>query len=128
MKSKIKGSNAERELIHLFHRYNWSACRIAGSGSSHYPNPDIIAGNVIRKIAIECKVTKEDKKYFSNADIDQLCTFAKNFGAEPWLAVKFKSSQWYFFVPEDLDKTAGSFVASVELAERKGLLFEQLIG
>ena len=47
MSRKSKGINAERELIRLFEDTNkWSACRVAGSGSSRYPSPDIIAASV----------------------------------------------------------------------------------
>ena len=52
---KAKGINAERELVHLFHKFGWSAVRIAGSGSSKYPCPDVLAGNGFRRIAIEAK-------------------------------------------------------------------------
>ena len=59
MSRKSVGINAERELIHLFWSSGWSAVRIAGSGSSHYPSPDLIASNIARKLAIEAKVTKD---------------------------------------------------------------------
>ena len=59
MSTKSKGINAERQLIHMFWSVKWTACRIAGSGSSKYPSPDIIAANRARKLAIEAKITKE---------------------------------------------------------------------
>ena len=63
MSRKSKGINAERELIHLFWKTNsWTAVRIAGSGSSKYPCPDILAANISRKIAIEAKSTKDKNK------------------------------------------------------------------
>jgi len=128
MSLKSKGINAERELIHKFWKTkSWSALRIAGSGSMRYPSPDILAGNKIRKLAIECKITSENKKYFSNEDIDQLKEFCSGFGAEPWLAIKFKKHDWLFISLEDIEKTNSGYVVSQSLAKRRGLLFEELI-
>ena len=69
---KSKGTNAERNLIKLFHDHGWSALRSAGSGSSKYPSPDVLAGNGFRRIALECKTTKDNKKYLKNDEIEQL--------------------------------------------------------
>jgi Holliday junction resolvase len=57
--AKAKGSKGERELVAFFNENGWNCVRIAGSGSSKYPCPDILAGNAIRRLAIECKVTKD---------------------------------------------------------------------
>ena len=65
MNRNAKGTNAERELVRLFNELGWGCIRIAGSGSSKYPSPDILAGNALRRIAVECKTTKDNKKYFS---------------------------------------------------------------
>ena len=128
MPSKTKGINAERELIHLFWQTkNWAACRIAGSGSSQYPSADILASNINRKLAIEAKITKDKAKYFNKEEINQLEEFSKRFGAEPWIAVKFKTQNWLFLSLEDLKKSGKNFVISTELAKIKGLNFEELI-
>jgi len=50
---KAKGSKGERELIKFFNESGWVAIRSAGSGSSQYPSPDILAGNAMRRLAIE---------------------------------------------------------------------------
>ncbi len=129
MKSaKAKGSRAERELVAFFNEHGWSCLRAAGSGSSKYPAPDILAGNAIRRVAIECKVTKDEKKYIPNAEIEQLNTFAKNFGAEAWIGVKLGSNEWFFLMPEDAEKTAGSHVISLKIARLRGLRKEELLG
>ena len=62
MNTKAKGTQGERELVKFFNEAGWGCIRIAGSGSSRYPSPDILAGNAVRRVAIECKVTKETKK------------------------------------------------------------------
>ena len=127
MSLKSKGINAERELIHKFWGVGWSAVRVAGSGSMRYPSSDILAANRIRRLAIECKTTKDQKKYFEKKEIEDLKKFADTFGAEPWLAVKFKGNDWYFVTLEDLTETKGGFLIDSENAKNKGLLFEEII-
>ncbi|MEK6916280.1 MAG: Holliday junction resolvase Hjc [Nanoarchaeota archaeon] len=124
--SKRKGSNAERELLNMLWAASWAAIRSAGSGSMHFPSPDILAGNGIRRLAIEAKATKDIKKYFSPEEIKQLINFAQYFGAEPWLAIKFSSS-WVFVNPEDLRKTANNLAFFEKDAENKGLSFEKVV-
>lgn len=126
MSRKSKGINAERDLIHKFWGVeNWGAVRIAGSGSSRFPSPDIVAGNGPRKLAIECKSSKKPFKYLTKEETEQLKLFASIFGAEPWIAVKF--DKWFFLSLEDLKETKKSFVISLEGAKRKGILFEELV-
>jgi len=128
MSRKSKGINAERELIHKFWATNkWSAVRIAGSGSMRYPSADILASNKIRRLAIECKTSKGDNKYLPKEDIEQLKNFADIFGAEPWIGVKFSRTEWLFLSLDDLKDTGANYLVSKDIAEKKGLLFEELI-
>ena len=128
MNTKAKGSKGERELVAFFNDNGWSCVRVAGSGSSRFPSPDILAGNAIRRVAIECKVTKDKKKYFSKKEVAQLEEFSKNFGAEAWAGVKFAGEDWFFLMLEDLEDTGASLAVSVELAKRRGLSKEDLLG
>ena len=127
MNTKAKGTNGERELVKFFNENNWSAIRVAGSGSSRYPSPDILAANAVRRLAIECKVTKDQKKYFQNHEIEQLQTFSIRFGAEGWIGVKFAGEKWHFIMIEDLEDTGSCKAVSLELAKRRGLTSEELI-
>jgi Holliday junction resolvase len=127
--NKAKGSNAERELISMFWDYGWGAMRAAGSGSTRFPSPDIIASNRSRNLAIECKSVKGDKKYFDKEEIEQLEKFADKFGAEAWFGIKFSRNDWHFVKRSDLLVTdGGMFLASLELCTEKGIGFEKLIG
>ncbi len=123
---KAKGSQAERELVKKFWGINWACIRSAGSGSQHYPSPDILVGNGSRRLAIEVKTLSADKKYFSAEEIRGLKYFADKFGAEPWVAVKFQGREWVFLTLEDLEDTGMSKAVSKELAGRRGLSFEEL--
>ncbi len=127
MKHKIKGVNAERSLIHLFFANEWCAIRVAGSGSSRYPSPDIIASNSKRKLAIECKTTKSKTLYVSKGDIAQLKEFSDLFGSENWLAVRFDRTSWRFMKPEDMEEKGKNFSIKAIDAEKKGLTLKELI-
>ena len=128
MSHKAKGANAERELVHLFWKAGWAALRVAGSGSSHYPSPDLLASNATRVLAIECKSSGELSRHLQKGQVNDLMAFAKGFGAEPWIGARFNDMEWAFFSPDDLKKTGAGFSVSVRMVRQKGLTFEQLIG
>jgi holliday junction resolvase Hjr len=128
MNHKSKGSNAERDLIHKFNNSGWVAIRSAGSGSQQYPAPDILAGNNLRRLAIECKATSDIRKYLTRKEVDELVFFSQKFGAEPWIAVKFDRMEWFFMNIEDMEMTDKSYSIDIPMAKRKGLSFEQVIG
>ena len=125
---KAKGTRGENELVKFFNENNWACLRVAGSGSGRYPSPDILAANAIRRLAIECKVTKDQKKYFTGLEIEQLRTFSQKFGAESWVGVKFAGEQWYFLMLEDLKDTGSMFMVDLGLAKLRGLNKEELVG
>ncbi|MCF7865868.1 Holliday junction resolvase [Candidatus Woesearchaeota archaeon] len=127
MSTKSRGSNAERNLIHKFWEKNWAAMRSAGSGSNHYPCPDIVASNNLRKLVLEVKLTTEDKKYFMDKEIEELQEFANLFGGEPYVGIKFFRKDWVFLTLEDLESSGKHFVVTTEIAQRRGLSFEDLI-
>ncbi len=133
MAMKHKGIGAERELLHMFCTTGkWLAMRAPASGSIKYPCPDLIVGNRLRKLAIECKATKNRKQYISNEQIESLKEFARIFGCEPWIGVRFNktldNNAWYFMSLEDMERTAAeNYVITLENAKRKGLLFEELV-
>lgn len=125
---KAKGTRGERELVKFFNENEWACIRIAGSGSSRYPSPDLLAGNASRRLAIECKVSAERRKYFAPDEVEQLRCFSERFGAESWIAVKFPDEPWYFLMLEDLERTGSNYGVSVALAKLRGLTKEEIIG
>ena len=127
MANKNKGSNAERELLHMFWAKEWACIRSAGSGSMKYPGPDLLVGNLHRRMSIECKITSSEKIYLNEHDVSQLRDFSKIFDARPWFAVKFSKKPWLFVAIEDLNKTPTGHVIDVKMAELRGLSFEELI-
>ena len=127
MANKDKGSNAERGLLHKFWATGkWCAIRSAGSGSMKYPGPDLLVGNLTRRMSIECKSSKTNKIYLDEHDVNQLKEFSKIFDARPWFAVKFFRKDWLFVSIEDLEKTPTGYVIDFKVAELRGLSFEEL--
>ena len=126
---KNKGSVAERELIKMFWETDsWAALRVAGSGSAQHPSPDVIVGNGIRRLAIECKSIGDTKRYIDKGEMEQLLVFSRTFGAEAWFGIRFSGKKWFFLNPEDMGETEKNHLVSQEIAERKGLSFDELIG
>lgn len=132
MNRKAKGTRAERELLHQF----WATeqfvvMRAPASGAIKYPCPDLLVGNHTRKLAIECKSCGNSKQYLTEKEVNELKEFSRIFGAEPWIAVRFlvdMQPEWFFMTVEDLQETnGGNFVISIETAQRKGLLFDEVI-
>lgn len=127
MGNKQKGSSGEREVIHLFWKTGeWTACRVAGSGSMKYPSPDILAHKPGLSLAIECKMTKANYQYLEHREVEELRRFAELSGARPLVAVRFSRSPWRFVDVEDLDDTGSRFGVSKVKAELRGLTFEEL--
>ncbi len=127
MSRKSKGINAERELIKILWDKDVAACRVAGSGSSRFPSPDIIAGIPSRKLAIECKATGDQIRYIPKESIEQLRIFAKAFGAEPWIGLRFSRNDWLFLSLDDLTDSGNSYSINLENARKKGFIIEELL-
>lgn len=125
--TKAKGSNAERELFKMFWNSGWACVRSAGSGSNRYPSPDLLAANGIRMVAIEVKILADMSKYFPKKEISELKTFARLFGAEPWVCVKFGSEKWSFVKVDDLVPSENSFVLSLARSKEVGFDFDRFV-
>jgi len=124
---KKKGTLGENELLGLFWKKGCAAIRSAGSGSMRYPGPDLLVGFKNRVLAVECKVTKDRKKYLPSKEAESLIEFSKLFGAEPFLAVKFPKESWLLVPLENLARTEKSYYISHEDAKLKGLTVEELL-
>ena len=129
LNKKSKGSNAERELVRLFWGSGWAAIRVAGSGATSFPNPDVLAGSAGkgRTLAVECKSTAELSKTLSKGDISQLKSFADSFGAESWIGIRFDEKRWRFVSLEELAANNKQTI-SLNFADKNGLTFNELIG
>lgn len=120
MFNKKRGSDAERELLHLLSSRNFAVARVAGSGMISESACDLFAGNGSKRYAIEVKIASSNKRYFNKEQIQELITFSKQFGLIPLIAIKFLRQGWWFVKPNQLDKTGKAFVISLDKAKRIG--------
>ena len=127
--SKAKGSRLERELVTLFFETNnFMPIRVAGSGSTPLPAPDLLVGGKGRVLAIECKAGK-DSRYIKKDQISELAEFSTRFGAEPWVGVRFDRFGWQFVKIEHLKASkGGNYLIDKEIAAKSGISFQELTG
>lgn len=127
MANKKRGSDAERELLHLLSQKGFAVARVAGSGMIEETNCDLFAGNGKKKCVIEVKICSSNKKYFNAEQIKGLIEFAKQFGLKPFVAIKFLRKGWWFIEPERLEKTEKALMISLEEIKTKGKSFEEFV-
>ena len=125
---KTVGTSTENELLHLFWDNSWVCVRVAGSGSTRHPAPDLLASRGDRKLVLEIKMISATKKYFSSKEIQELDFFAGQFGAEGWVGVKFSQNQWYFLPISELVMTkSNNYVCDIVDMKKRGFTFEEMI-
>ncbi len=125
-----RGIREERELVKRFAAMGFAVMRAPSSGSStKIDRPDLLVGGKRRHIAVEVKSTLRETLYVEAESVDQLTRFAERFGAEPYLAVKFKRrrSGWLLLKPTSLNRTEKGYKVSLADAIRDGLTPEALI-
>ncbi|MEM2906205.1 MAG: Holliday junction resolvase Hjc [Candidatus Bathyarchaeia archaeon] len=118
-----RGINEERELVKKFSEMGFAVIRAPSSGSStRIDRPDLLVGGKGRHLAVEVKSTLRDTLYVETESMDQLKRFAEKFGAEPYLAVKFKRRRcgWLLLKPTSLGQTEKGFKISLADAMRDG--------
>ena len=120
MGNKEKGANAERELLKMFSENGFRAVRVAGSGLADESPCDLIAGSSRKKYCIECKTSKDKKRYMDKRQIEDFLVFSEIFGMKPLIAVRFNHEGWFFLAPQHLEKTGSGLAISLETARKKG--------
>ncbi|MBI2046896.1 Holliday junction resolvase [Candidatus Pacearchaeota archaeon] len=127
MGNKEKGANAERELLKMFDVNTWKAVRVAGSGLADESPCDLIAGKSRKKYCIECKTSKDKKRYIDKRQIEDFLIFSEIFGMKPLIAVRFNHEGWFFIKPQKLERTRSKGLAiSLEKEKKKGKRFGQI--
>jgi Holliday junction resolvase len=91
--------------------------------------PDVLAGNGETFYAIEAKSSAGDPIYLTGEEVESLIYFARNFGANARIAVRFDREDWYFFHPGDCYTTdGGNYRVKKETALAEGTDFDELVG
>lgn len=123
-----KGANAERELMRLFFNAGFSVVRIAGSGTSPLPAPDIIALRKGRIIAVECKARKAKNLAIAVQQMQELLQWSKRAGAQAFVGWRVPHKDWLFLRPKQLHNTGKFFLISLKDAMQKGKSLKEVIG
>ena len=123
MSNYSKGSDGEYELIDIFEEEGFRAMRAPGSGTTERESPDLVIGNGETYYAFEVKRWKRDEyKYVEKRELEELWNWAEEFGAEPFLAVRFNYGDWAFFKKEELHSTDKNYrVDRVKVPEAQSL-------
>lgn len=125
-----KGERRERELVNTLDEIGFAVMRAPASGSATTRElPDVLAGNGERFYAIEAKSSSGNPIYLDAEEVEALCYFASNFGAEPRIGIRFDEQDWAFFHPDDLYVTeAGNYRVKLETALARGEDIFELAG
>ena len=123
--NKHKGSNAERELYHMFVEQGWAAVRVAGSGMMENTACDLIAGKKRKKFCIEVKSSKKPVRYITKKQIEEFMVFSEIFGFKPVLALRFNRQGWFFISPKKLVDSGKNWCITLEDCQKKAKRFAQ---
>ncbi len=127
MKNKSKGSNAERELLFMLFNNGFAVSRVAGSGCSTLPTPDIIAVKNKLTIAIECKTKKGEYLNIKDSQVEELMTWEKMAGCLAYVAWRISKDKWYFIDIYGLKKTTKAYSIKKQDILEKGLILDNFI-
>jgi holliday junction resolvase Hjr len=122
-----KGANAERELIRLLFDAGFAVARVAGSGSTTLPAPDIVALKGGKSFAIEAKAWKQPYLSIDVGQMDELTEWAERGASIPIIAWKIPRKGWRFLTPRHFKSNKKYCVLSQKKALEEGLLFEQFV-
>lgn len=127
MKNKSKGSNAERELLLMLFSNGFAVSRVAGSGCSTLPTPDIIAVKDKLTIAIECKTKKGEYLNIKDSQVQELITWEQMAGCKAYVAWRVSKDKWYFIDIYGLKKTNKAYSIKKKDILENGLILEDFI-
>jgi len=128
MNKKRKASNYERELLSKFHDLGFNGVRVAGSGSSQFPSPDLLVGRKGLIYAVEVKTSEKEFLHISKKQLSELLGFCNNLNILPLVGVKFLNrADWFFLPAEDLLKSNDNLHVRINETDRdKGFFLDNL--
>ncbi len=127
MKNKTKGSNAERELLLMLFNNGFAVSRVAGSGSSTLPTPDIIGVKNRKVVAIECKTKKGEYLNIKDSQIQELVTWEKMSCCKAYVAWRVGKDKWFFIHISKLNKTNKAYSIKRKEILEKGLCYAEFV-
>ena len=128
MNRYAKGANAERELIQQLYSLGFSVARMAGSGKTSLPSPDIIALNKYKKLAFECKAWNGNYLSIPAQQMRELISWGKKAEVEMFVAWKMPNHGWFFLKPEHFNSSEKHFSISKQKALKKAISLNVVLG
>lgn len=113
-----KGANAERELIKILFNKGFAVLRVAGSGVSPLPSPDVVALKKGRILAFECKAWQGDYLAIPVTTMKEEVNWARIAGAEFFVAWKIPRAGWLFVKFENFHNAGKNFMITLQEAKK----------
>ena len=123
-----KGASAERELIKTLFNQGFAVLRVAGSGVSPLPSPDVVALKDGRILAFECKAWKGKHLAIETKTFNDEVQWARTAGAHFFVAWKIPREGWLFITPESFHNAGKNYLISLIEAKKCSTTLEVLIG
>ena len=126
MKSSRKrlGSDAERELCHIFINNNFRVIRSAGSGTLTNAECDLVVASKKKAYCIESKSTRKGGVYIPKDRMIEFLKFAEDTNFNPLIALRFIRENWIFVKPEQFNSEGNTYGITLNRAKKEGLSFE----
>ena len=126
MKSSRKrlGSDAERELCHIFIDKSFRVVRVAGSGTLSNAECDLIVANKKKTYCIESKSTRKGGIYIPKDRMRDFIKFAEDTNFSPLVALRFIRENWIFVKPEQFNSEGNTYGITLKRAKQEGFSFE----
>lgn len=117
--SYTKGARGENELGEILADNGYVWMRAPGSGTANRELPDLIAGKDGHTLVIEVKRWSNDENYgyLKKKEVYDLQHFAKEFGAEYYVAYRFDYGDWKFVREEQMKENKKTFRCEKDLNE-----------
>ena len=119
------GTDAERELCHIFMSHNYRVIRCAGSGTLNNSDCDLIVANKKKNYCVEVKSTRKGGVYIPKDRVKELIIFAEDTNFEPVMALRFLREKWIFIHPNQLKDSGSTLSITLKRAKEEGKIFEE---
>ncbi|HLC68835.1 MAG TPA: Holliday junction resolvase Hjc [Candidatus Bilamarchaeaceae archaeon] len=126
MRSYVKGSRVERELIDFLHGKGFSVIRAAGSGVSSL-SPDVLAFRHGIQYAFEVKAIEKEHLHIEKRQFLNLKKWEENTGITCLVGWRRNRKGWRFIPVSIFQETPKSFGLNWKTAETMGRQIEELI-
>jgi Holliday junction resolvase len=123
-----KGADSERELIKQCFERNYSVVRVAGSGKTSLPAPDVIALKKGKILAFECKAWDSNYLTLGKNQMSELVSWSERAGADMFIAWKIPKKGWIFLKPSDFKETSKNFIITRKKAFARGQKLSVVLG